>query len=202
MGACNARPCWSRPRRDRRCFNARRRRKLVSPHREQPAGNATELSHLGNAARSERSMKKSRNGTSPLALLTDRLPVRGRIGTVLMVADLAMRQLERSSDIRVARAAFDLCRRWYDGEAGRVIVDPQVPHPSYDTQLGGLGYTGGLDRMIPREVTFPDFYAGRRAAGARADRDHRAFKQGAPHQVADQKWLDGVMKYREEQNER
>jgi hypothetical protein len=86
--------------------------------------------------------------------------------------------------------------------AGRVIVDPQVPHPSYDTQLGGLGYTGGLDRPIPREVMFPDFNAERRAAGARPDRDHRAFKQGDPHQVADQKWLDGVMKYYEELNER
>lgn len=86
--------------------------------------------------------------------------------------------------------------------AGRVIVDPQVPHPSYDTQLGGLGYTGGLDGEIPREVMFPDFYAERRAAGASANRDHRAFRLDGPHQVADQKWLDGVMKYREEQNER
>jgi Immunity protein Imm6 len=61
-------------------------------------------------------MKPSRKGASPLALITDSLPVRGRIGVVLMMADLAVERLEGSPDFPAARAAFDLDRRWYDGE--------------------------------------------------------------------------------------
>jgi hypothetical protein len=64
--------------------------------------------------------------------------------------------------------------------AGRVITDPQVPHPSYNTQLGGLGYLGGLDTPIPREIMFPDFYAARRAAGTPASKDDRAFHADRP----------------------
>jgi hypothetical protein len=86
--------------------------------------------------------------------------------------------------------------------AGRVITDPQVPHPSYGTQLGGLGYRGGLDKPVPRNVMFPHFYAERRAAGLPANRDDRAFTLTTPHQVADQKWLDGLMNYYEELNKR
>ena len=83
-------------------------------------------------------MKKSPDGTSPLALLIDGLPVRGRIGTVLMVADVAIRQLESSSDLPVARAAFDLCRRWYDGER----FDPDRFEEAYGDEDGG-GLAGG-----------------------------------------------------------
>ena len=57
-------------------------------------------------------------------------------------------------------------------------------------------------RYVPREVMFPDFYAARRAAGTPAYRDDRAFMLTTPYQVADQKCLDGVMKYYEELNKR
>jgi hypothetical protein len=53
---------------------------------------------------------------SPLAQIVDGLPVRGRIGVVLMMADLALAWLESSPDLPVAPAAVDLCRRWYDCE--------------------------------------------------------------------------------------
>jgi len=61
-------------------------------------------------------MSKSDNATSPLARLTESLPVRGRIGVVLIVADLALSRLQGSPEFPVARSAFDLCRRWYDGD--------------------------------------------------------------------------------------
>jgi len=61
-------------------------------------------------------MSESDNATSPLAQLANSLPVRGRIGVVLIVADLALTRLQGAPDFPVARSAFDLCRRWYDGE--------------------------------------------------------------------------------------
>src|SRR5215831_7240335 len=61
-------------------------------------------------------MNKPRKGTSPLALAIESLPVRGRMGVVLMMADLALERLESSPDFQFAGTAFDLCRRWYDGE--------------------------------------------------------------------------------------
>ncbi len=39
-------------------------------------------------------MNKSFKETNPIALITDSLPVRSRIGVVLMVADLALERLE------------------------------------------------------------------------------------------------------------
>ncbi len=50
---------------------------------------------------------------SALARITDSLAVRGHIGVVLMVADLALTRLADSAGLPVARAAFDL---WFDGE--------------------------------------------------------------------------------------
>src|SRR5262245_60486105 len=55
-------------------------------------------------------------GTSPLAIIADTLPVRGRIGIVVMMGALALERLESAPDFPVAQAAFDLCRRWFDGE--------------------------------------------------------------------------------------
>jgi hypothetical protein len=84
----------------------------------------------------------------------------------------------------------------------RVIYAPLVPHPSYNTQLGGAGYVGGLGTPIPREIMFPDFYAARRAAGAPKREDDIAFRRGDMHQIAHQKWLDEVIRYIEAQKER
>ena len=53
-------------------------------------------------------MSRSHKGTGPLAQIVDSLPVRARIGIVLMVADLALAWLESSPDLPVAAAAVDL----------------------------------------------------------------------------------------------
>lgn len=54
-------------------------------------------------------------GESPLARLADPLPVRTRISIALIAADLALAQLRDSPDLSVARTAFELARRWFDG---------------------------------------------------------------------------------------
>lgn len=82
---------------------------------------------------------------------------------------------------------------------GRVIPDPTIPHTTYNTQLGGLDYRGGTEVPIPRDVMFPNFFAQRRASGAPVLADDRAFSMSNVSQQADQQWLDGVMRYIEEQ---
>lgn len=79
---------------------------------------------------------------------------------------------------------------------GKVISNPANPHTSYDTQLVGQ-FVGGLDRNVPRDIMFPDFYRARRMMGADPAGDRRAFDLSTPIQNANQEWLDGVMKYME-----
>ena len=81
--------------------------------------------------------------------------------------------------------------------SGKVIKNPEVPHTTYPTQLGGKGYLGGFEHQIPREIMFPDFYAGRRAEGRPSGSDDRAFSLARVSQDANQQWLDNVMKYLE-----
>jgi hypothetical protein len=77
---------------------------------------------------------------------------------------------------------------------GKIITNQQAPHITYRSKLAGK-YLGGLDEHIPREIMFPDFYAGRRAAGKKPLSDDRAFTMSNVHQVANQKWLDNLMKH-------
>lgn len=47
---------------------------------------------------------------------------------------------------------------------GRLITDPKIPHPSYDTLLaaprGQQGYMGGFEYPIPPEIHFHDYFSG------------------------------------------
>ena len=79
--------------------------------------------------------------------------------------------------------------------AGKVIPNPQVPHTTYSTQLGGQGYLGGMEKPIPREVMFPDFYAARRAANQPKLADDRSFSMSNVSQQANQQWVDTVSNY-------
>lgn len=79
--------------------------------------------------------------------------------------------------------------------SGKIIRNPVIPHTTYNTQLGGQGYLGGLERSVPREVMFPDFYKARRAMGAPLGADDRAFTMSNVSQPADQSWLDRLMAY-------
>ncbi len=93
-------------------------------------------------------MNTPRKGESPLAHIADGLPVRGRIGVVLMMADLALSRLHGSSGFLFARSAFDLCRRWYDGER----FDPDRFEEAYFDEDGrGLG-RGAMDARSQSEL--------------------------------------------------
>lgn len=75
-----------------------------------------------------------------------------------------------------------------------LLTDPAIPHKTYDTQLAGE-YVGGLERSVPMNVMYPDWYKQRRASGAPAGGDVRSFQLSKPVQPANQEWLDGVMEY-------
>ena len=77
---------------------------------------------------------------------------------------------------------------------GQNVANPLKPHTTYDTQMHG-DYIGGFQHGIPGAVLFPDFYAARRAAGTDPSDDFRSMWTSKPIQQADQKWLDGVMKW-------
>jgi hypothetical protein len=78
--------------------------------------------------------------------------------------------------------------------------NPAVPHTTYATQLPG-DYLGGVE-SIPRELMFPDWHAGRRAAGKSTATDQRAFSMGRVEQPANQEWLDRIMRHYEQQRGR
>lgn len=82
--------------------------------------------------------------------------------------------------------------------SGRVIANPKTPHTTYDTQLAG-SYAGGLEKPVPREIMFPDFFASRRAKEADPAGDNWAYQRAPVVQDANQQWLDGMMKYLERQ---
>lgn len=82
--------------------------------------------------------------------------------------------------------------------SGRIISNPERPHPVFSHQLGGE-YVGGFPKPVPRNVMFPDFYQARRSAGFDELGDVRSFALGAPAQKADQRWLDGIMRFLREE---
>jgi hypothetical protein len=85
---------------------------------------------------------------SPLARITNSLAVRGRIGVVLMVADLALSRLHGSPDFPFARSAFDLCRRWYDGDR----FDPDRFEEAYAREDGGGVVCGAMNVRSQSEL--------------------------------------------------
>jgi Immunity protein Imm6 len=94
-------------------------------------------------------MNTPHKGESPLALIADGLPARGRIGVVLMMADLALSRLHGSPDFPFARSAFDLCRRWYDGER----FDPDRFEEAYADEDGGGLAGGAMNARSQSELT-------------------------------------------------
>ena len=76
--------------------------------------------------------------------------------------------------------------------SGKNVENPQVPHKTYESQMGGE-YLGGFEEPLPRELLFPDFTAARRAKGTRPADDPRAFELSKPVQFADQEWVDNIM---------
>jgi hypothetical protein len=71
-------------------------------------------------------------GESPLARLADPLPVRTRIGIAVVAADLAVTHLRESTDLPIARACFELARRWFDGARFDPHQFADTLSPEYD----------------------------------------------------------------------
>ena len=84
---------------------------------------------------------------------------------------------------------------------GRIIEKPAVEHHTYSSQLAGK-YSGKFDTDIPRELMWPDFYKQQVAAGQEPKYFDYVFGRGYPKtQIANQKWLDNIMKFREAQQQ-
>jgi len=76
---------------------------------------------------------------------------------------------------------------------GRVIRQPESPHPTYTTELGGQ-YAGQFASDVPIADLFPTFTQARRQSGADPARDVRSFMLSNPTQVATPQWVDSVSK--------
>lgn len=75
-----------------------------------------------------------------------------------------------------------------------LVFNPKTPHKTYDSQLVGQ-YMGGLEKSVPREVMYPDWYKQRRANNMPLSGDTYSFYRAKPIQQANQEWLDGLMTY-------
>lgn len=98
-------------------------------------------------------------------------------------------------DVPLNAAGFSTARM---DPTGRVMSAPPNPHTTYNTQLGGE-YVGGLEMPVPREIMFRDFFDQRRSLNAPTSGDNRAFMLSNVTQNADQRWLDGVMGFVDQQ---
>jgi hypothetical protein len=112
----------------------------------------------------------------------------------LATMDPALRDVENLS------SGFALSRL---DPMGRVITDPRVRHDTYDTHLGGAGYLGRLQELVPAKVMFPDWHK-RLPEGSKNDipQQQYALEKQFPAQVANQEWLDNVMRWIEESKAR
>lgn len=79
---------------------------------------------------------------------------------------------------------------------GRVITNPELPHGSYDTQLGGE-YIGGFGVPVPREIMFST-WGREQPAGANPSQLDYSFRRKNPIQQLDNQWLDTIMPYIEQ----
>ena len=101
---------------------------------------------------------------------------------------------------------------------GKLILDPKVPHLSYDTLLaapgGKPGYRGGLEYPLPPEIHYDDYLSGKPSTragsnrplqqGIRADLVDKPLSQKTmslmretPTVVATPKWVDMASEYQD-----
>jgi hypothetical protein len=87
--------------------------------------------------------------------------------------------------------------------AFEAIKDPERKHESYDTQLRGAGYAGGLTSQVPMSVMFPDWYA-QQSKQTQADPVLSLYSltRQLPTQQASQEWLDQLMSHLENMPEK
>lgn len=81
---------------------------------------------------------------------------------------------------------------------GRIITRPDLPHQTYNTQLGGK-YVGGFGRSVPWELLYPDMINAYRKLGFGPESYRYLMERGVtgapPAQRATQKWVDTMSKF-------
>lgn len=75
-----------------------------------------------------------------------------------------------------------------------LVKNALFPHKTYNTSIAG-DYFGALEKSVPKEVMYPQWYKERRAIGAPIGGDVRSFQLSNAIQPANQEWLDGVMNF-------
>lgn len=110
-------------------------------------------------------------------------------------------------DAATSRAAItepDLLRVPGSGGSGHTIVrvtdpkvikDPNVPHGTYKSQVGGADYVGGLTEPVPRSLLWPDAYAQMEKEGIKPNQMDYTFTRRQPVQRFGQQQLDNLMKW-------
>jgi hypothetical protein len=73
-----------------------------------------------------------------------------------------------------------------------IITNPNMPHPTYNTHIGGT-QVGEMQVQMPHSDLFPEFYKDRRNLGKPISGDAYSVERGYPTQKFDQEWLDSVM---------
>ena len=73
-----------------------------------------------------------------------------------------------------------------------IITNPNMPHPTYNTHIGGT-QVGEMQVQMPHAELFPEFYKNRRNLGKPTSGDPYAVERGYPTQKFNQEWLDSVM---------
>lgn len=78
------------------------------------------------------------------------------------------------------------------------VPTPEAAHATYGSMLPGE-YIGGLLEQVPGEMMWRDWFAARRAAGARTSSDQRSFMMSPNNrQLVDQQLVDTISQYLEE----
>jgi hypothetical protein len=94
---------------------------------------------------------------------------------------------------------------------GRLITNPKVPHPSYDTLLaspeGKQGYIGGFEYTLPPELHYYDYLSGQKSGyqtGIRPDLVEKPFTQKTmslmretPTVIGTPRWVDMSSEYQD-----
>jgi hypothetical protein len=70
----------------------------------------------------------------------------------------------------------------------QIDPNPKFNHPTYDTHLNQTEYLGGLDKPLPMEMMFPDFF--KQAAEKGLARPKRAFELSKPSQLVTPELVD------------
>ena len=80
----------------------------------------------------------------------------------------------------------------------RSVNDTPNPHTTYPYDVPKISYEGQLPAPVPRSLSFPKWYQGRRDIGALPRSDNKSFEFQTVVQPVDNNWVDSNSLYQEE----